>query len=332
MNLWDEGGCVLARSNDYKSLNALMRHIRQTAGIDIGGSADKKALAQVGYFHGYKGYRYTGKAGKRIPYAHFSELRAVIRFDSQLKSVLYPVLMNLEMTMKNLALVEILEAADSSRLADVYSRLMPGTKKGKRGRKLEVMHASNEVLLNSYKRNNVIVRHYYDSPDETVPVWALMEVITLGHFARFLEQLSDPVLASVANRWGLQKRDAELIPHLVYALTDLRNCVAHNGTVFDTRFRTAAIRQQVPNLLVREIGFPPSVRVQFETVTDYLALIVYMACCMSLPKREVRATIREYSELTDELRASVPTSIFDMIVRTDNRAKIQRLQQWVRGN
>lgn len=123
-------------TGSYKSLNALMRHIRQTAAIDIAGSKDKRVLAQVGYFHGYKGYRYTGKAGKRIPYTHFSELRAVIRFDSELKRVFYPLLMNLEMSMKNLALVEILEAADSSRLADVYSRLMPGTKKGRRARKL----------------------------------------------------------------------------------------------------------------------------------------------------------------------------------------------------
>ena len=121
----------------------------------------------------------------------------MIRFDTQLKGILYPVLMNLEMTLKNLALVEILEGADSSRLADVYLRLMPGTKKGKRAGKLEVIHASNEVLLNSYKRNNVIVRHYYDSPSETVPVWALIEVITLGHFARFLEQLSTPS----SHRW-----------------------------------------------------------------------------------------------------------------------------------
>lgn len=135
-----------------------MRHIRVTSGMKIAGSGDKKALAQSGYFHGYKGYRYAGHSGKRIPYTEFAELRAVIRFDTQLKAILYPLLMNLEMTMKNLALVEMLNAADSSRLVDVYSRIMPGDKKGKRAGKLEVIHASNEVLLQSYKRNNVIVR------------------------------------------------------------------------------------------------------------------------------------------------------------------------------
>ena len=318
-------------NSDYRSLNALMRHIRQTSGIKIAGSADKKALAQVGYFHGYKGYRYAGHAGKRIPYVTFGELRAVIRFDTQIKGLLYPMLMNLEMAMKNLALVEILDAADSSRLNDVYSRLMPGTRKGKRAGKLEVIHQSNEVLLRSYKRNNTIVRHYYDSPDEVVPVWALMEVITLGHFARLLEQLCDPVMTDIAERWGLRRRDAELLPHIVFALTDLRNCVAHNGTAFDTRFRTASIRRPVSNLLVREIGYPSSVTVRFETITDYFALVVYLACCFGFPKRDIRTLLRQYGTLADDLRANVPLGVFDTIVHTDHRAKLQRLEQWVRS-
>ena len=174
----------------------------------IAGATHKRALARIGYFHGYKGYRFSGSAARRTPYSNFDELRAVFDFDSALKSTLYPVLMNLEMAMKNLALVEILNAADSSRLNDVYARLMRGDKRNGRRGKLEVIHASNGVLLDAYKRDNVIVRHYYDAPAESVPLWALMEVVTLGHFSRFLEQLSSPVINSVAISWGLKKRDA----------------------------------------------------------------------------------------------------------------------------
>ena len=39
-----------------------MRHTRDSSGIRIGGGSDKRALAQMGYFHGYKGYRYSGTA------------------------------------------------------------------------------------------------------------------------------------------------------------------------------------------------------------------------------------------------------------------------------
>jgi len=224
---------------DYKTLNQLMRHIRRNSGMGIARSTHKRALARMGYFHGYKGYRFAGSAGRRIPYSDFDELRAVFEFDSALKAMLYPILMQLEMTMKNLALVEIMRAADSSRLSDVYDRLMLGDKRDGRRGKLEVIHAGSGVLLGAYKRNNAIIRHYYDAPGESVPLWALMEVITLEHFSRILEQLSSPVINAVAASWGLKRRDADLLPHLVFALKDLRNCVAHNGTVFDTRFKTA---------------------------------------------------------------------------------------------
>src|SRR5665648_764613 len=85
-------------------------------------------------------------------------------------------------------------------------------------------------------------------------------------------------------------------------------------TVFDTRFATAGIRRQVPALLVREIGFPQSVRVEFDTITDYFVVIVYLAGCIGFPKREWQGVIKRYSALTDELRSRVPVRIFDMIV------------------
>ncbi len=88
----------------YKSLNALMRHMRSSAGIDVRGSAHKRALAHMGYFHGYKGYRFSGSPARRVPYSGFDDLSAVVSFDSGLKALFYPLLMKLEMTMKNLAL------------------------------------------------------------------------------------------------------------------------------------------------------------------------------------------------------------------------------------
>lgn len=319
----------MPKGSNYKTLNSLMRHIRESAGIAISGAGDKRALAQMGYFHGYKGYRYSGDASRRIPYSDFAELRAVVDFDFKVKALLYPVLMNLEMTMKNLAVVQVLEAAGSSRLTDVYARLMPGDKHKKRAGKLEVIHSNSAVLLASYKRNSSIVRHYYDSADESVPFWALVEVITLGHFATLLAQLSDDVLIRVAHSWGMRRNDSDLLPHLVFALKDLRNCVAHNGVVFDTRFATSEIRKQVKDLLRREVGLPQGAHVEFNTITDHFMLVVFMACCLGFPKREVKGLIREYVALTDGLRARVPVNIFDMIVHTDNRLKLSALRDWV---
>ena len=42
----------------YKSINALMRHLRTDCGITINGSTQKRQLINTGYYHGYKGYRF----------------------------------------------------------------------------------------------------------------------------------------------------------------------------------------------------------------------------------------------------------------------------------
>lgn len=261
----------------------------------------------------------------------FAELRAVADFDTTLKGLFYPVLMKLEMSMKNQALVEILEAAASSVLSEVYSRVMPGNKKDGMKGKLEVIHSSNGVLLNSYRHRDRIVRHYYDGPDGAVPLWALMEVITLGHFAKFLEQLSDPVLNDIAASWGIKRKYGDLAPHFVLAVKDLRNCVAHNGVVFDTRFANAKVRKPLSKTLKIEIGYPAATKMEFDTITDYLILLVFLACAMSFPKREIVGLIKDFELATETLYTKVPFAAFSMIVHADHRSKIADLTKWVRA-
>ncbi len=63
----------------------------------------------MGYFHGYKGYRYYNSPSSLLLYSNFNELQAVYEFDMDLKAILYPQIMFLETTIKNYALENILE-------------------------------------------------------------------------------------------------------------------------------------------------------------------------------------------------------------------------------
>lgn len=40
-----------------KTTDALMRYLREEKGISISGSSQKRKLMNIGYYHGYKGYR-----------------------------------------------------------------------------------------------------------------------------------------------------------------------------------------------------------------------------------------------------------------------------------
>ena len=88
-------------NNKGKSTNSLMKHIRNEHHIQINGSKEKQELINMGYYHGYKAYRFIENNSKIQPYEKFSEIKAVFEFDNTLKAMLYPILMKIETSLKN---------------------------------------------------------------------------------------------------------------------------------------------------------------------------------------------------------------------------------------
>ena len=66
-----------------RTTNALMKYLREKHNISIEGTKDKRNLRNIGYYHGYKGYRYINNP-QNIPNIKFSSgkllLRIVIMF------------------------------------------------------------------------------------------------------------------------------------------------------------------------------------------------------------------------------------------------------------
>ena len=73
-------------NTDYKSPDALMRHLRDN-GISISGSSQKQQLINTGYFHGYKGYRFFVSSSNRLPFTSYNEINATIQYRSEERRV-----------------------------------------------------------------------------------------------------------------------------------------------------------------------------------------------------------------------------------------------------
>lgn len=104
-----------------KTLNSLMKHLRD-GGIAIDGSAQKRRLKNIGYYHGYKGYRFAGNASNRLPLTDFSQVAALYDFDTQLKALFYPRIMSIETALKNYTLEAVLRDANSAVFEDIWRR------------------------------------------------------------------------------------------------------------------------------------------------------------------------------------------------------------------
>ena len=109
----------------YKTTDALMRHLRDS-GIAIQGAKQKKQLINTGYYHGYKGYRFFGHAGRKLPFTSYDEVYATIQYDSDLKALMYGKMMFIETAVKNIALESILVNANSESIQVMYDKVVSG--------------------------------------------------------------------------------------------------------------------------------------------------------------------------------------------------------------
>ena len=319
-----------------KSINSLMAYMRDVKNVDIKGSTDKKKLRYMGYFHGYKGYRYYNRPTNLYSFRSFDEIQAIYDFDMSIKTMFYPEIMFLETALKNYVLEVVIDETQSKRFADIYAKVLTDYKsysiaskeyKKSIGKRMKFRNKVYSLISRDYGKR-FIVNHFYDK-DQPLPIWAIFELISLGEFGVFLDCLNQKVSKKISKSVGIKNSydgDGKLLPLIVYTLKDLRNAVAHNNTLFDTRFKTGKVNQRIAKCISAETGIT---NITFDSIVDYVILIAYMMKLLECPKTKVQSFIRRFEKCCDELRGKVTTSIFNTIVYTDTRNKLALLKKFL---
>lgn len=324
----------------YKTTDALMRHLRNH-GIGIGGSTQKRQLMNTGYFHGYKGYRFFKSSARKLPFISFDEVYATIQYDSALKSLLYGKMMYIETAVKNIALESILVNAKSESIPEMLDKAVSGYKNAPAGtreeekrrsqqHKLNLQNSIHSSLASAYKKGNPKITHFYNNANYNgVPIWALFEILTMGDFGFLLSCLTYTVRDDISKRLGLNlscDTDRSLVYEYVYALKDLRNAIAHNSVVFDTRFRDFDPSAPMKSCLKNELGLP---YVNFKTIGDYIILVCYYLKLLHVSKTEIKAFIREFERITSEYRKVVNPAVAAIVIHPDLAARMQILKNYL---
>lgn len=333
-----------------KSINALMKYLRDEKGMAINGSSQKRKLRNIGYYHGYKGYRYIRKPSNQITYSEFDELLAIYEFDSQMKSLLYPSVMLIETALKNYVLDVIVGMTGSDSFVDIYGKLLDNYKMfstagksytdDKKREKAENIFKQNlnkrlnlrarvyKIQADSYSNGNKIASHYL-SKDASIPIWGIFELFSLGEFGHFVSCLNKNCRSEISKSLGVRQTDDNnaMVPQrLIYATKDLRNSIAHNDVVFDARFRSGSIDKQLRNVICNATGVQ---NLSFDTITDYIVLIIYQLKLLGVSKNEMKRLLADYTENVEKLRQIIPINIFNQIIYTDNRQKVNKLKVFI---
>ena len=328
----------MSKYDEPKSIDGLMRYLRDVKGIKIHGSSQKRKLRNIGYYHGYKGYRYINSPSRKISYSDFNQIMAIYEFDMRLKAILYTQIMSIETAIKNYVLEIILKMSKSGNFNDIYHNLLNGYKGFPIGsddyvrelkRRLSLRDSIHIALTKNYTREKRIIQHYYHK-DISVPIWAIFEILSLGEFGVFVQCLDMPTRKQISKDLGLHiscDANGKLTSSVIYTTKDLRNAIAHNEIIFDTRFRSGHIGKP----LIRCVELSTAViGVSFASIVDYFILIAYLLKCLKASKLEVQRFINDFESACENVRKQIPISIYSQIIPTDTHRKLSALKSYVK--
>ena len=120
--------------------------------------------------------------------------------------------------------------------------------------------------------------------------------------------------------------DGKITEYIIYALKDLRNAVAHNNIIFDTRFRTGKINQRLGTLLETEVEIA---NLDFKYIYAYIILLTYVMRKMGGSKTICKQFLNTFLSLTDELRNQLPANVCNQILGTQQRSHLKQLQNYI---
>ena len=308
-----------------------MKHLRDS-GIDINGSGQKRRLKNIGYYHGYKGYRFAGTASNKLPLTDFSQVVALYDFDTQLKTLSYSRVMAIETALKNYTLEAVLRDARSEAFEDIWRtsltdyRSCSGRSYREAWERRQRLRSEIDGIIFDYRKRPVI-GHFRDA-DKDTPIWAIFEVMTLGNFGAFYDCLDRRVKTAIVRDLGMPTNlESELrLKDIIFALKDFRNAIAHNGVIVDVRFKSGSINTGVAQLLKQETGVG---KIDFTDITDYVILLVYLMRRMGFTKTECKQLVAGYESVLEKYRAELPFIIYSKLIKTSAHGKLTALRQFV---
>lgn len=324
---------------NVKNINSLMRYLRDAHNIEISGSSHKRKLRNIGYYHGYKGYRFITKSNNKISYTNFNEILAVNTFDMKLKALFYPQVMFIETALKNHVLEVVLENGNTDSFNSIFETLLTNYKNHTVGsdphkaallKRLKLRDKIYSTLSRDFTNNKQVIQHFYYK-DKAVPIWAIFEVINLGEFGTFVSCLDSNIKKEVSNLIGLNQScdsNGKLTESIIFIIKDLRNAVAHNEAIFDTRFKSS----HPNNALIQCISLDTGINnISFKTIVDYLILIIYMLKKFGTTKTEMNKIVSEFEVIADQVRNQIPINIYNKILYTNTRMKVNLIKEFIKS-
>ena len=326
-------------NDNVKTIDELMEYLN-SKGIEAK-EDDRQDLINYGYFHGYKGYRFFKDKNHKLPIKKYTDITTTIIFDTNLKSLFYYKIIFIEMALKNITLKVLIENIKSNDINMIFKKGFENyynspsfyNEDQKKNAQLNYLKLKEIVTSNIYKNyidGNPKIVHYYNNNDSYVPIWAIFETFTLGQFGLFYKSLKFEYRKLISDELKINSSadfNKTLLSEYIYLLKHLRNEIAHNGIIYDCRFKNS---KEINKSLKKSINMDVNMLfINFDNITDYVALVIYLLNSLHVSKNELKDFVDSYKNIVTEYLQSISEDISSITFPKTWENKVNSLQKYI---
>jgi len=116
---------------------------------------------------------------------------------------------------------------------------------------------------------------------------------------------------------------------IIFTLKDLRNAIAHNEPIYDNRFRSGSISDDLKNCIKADTG----IALNFNKIFDYFILVAYILNNLKVSKLDIYKLLQSFELNGDIMHKKLDdASIFFTIIETDTNKKIKQMIEYIKKN
>ena len=211
------------------------------AGMEIT-SADEveEALKTIGYYRlrGYSFQLYDNATKKYVRGTKFENIVKLYQFDQELSGMFFSMISKIEVALRVRLVDALLVYGDALILQD--SSVF-------KDKKMYWQNAST-IASEIARSNDVFIKHNFMKHEGEVPVWAAVEVLSLGTLSKVIKNLKTGLgsaYTALANNYkykslkgNLVKPSLKMFTSWVQAVAILRNMCAHNSRIYNRTIHT----------------------------------------------------------------------------------------------
>ena len=224
----------------YLSVEQLVRKL-----IDLGMTIQSRSEAEetfntIGYYRliGYCRHRFDKSANRYIDGTNLNDILKLYYFDTELAHLLFEYISQIEIALR----VRFVNAFQPNQ--DALALVDPSFFKDK-----ALYWKNQSVVANEIARSNdIFIKHNYDNHDGAIPLWATVEIMSLGTLSKLIKNLNtggNDVFSNLVRRYRYTNASGrqitpsrDMFTSWLQAVSVIRNICAHNSRVYNRAVNT----------------------------------------------------------------------------------------------